>query len=181
MTINGGSIYCYSSNNDAIDSNSTLTITGGLIIAAGTTAPEGGFDCDNNTFKITGGTLLGIGGSTSTPSSSSTQRSVIYNGSANAATLITFINADSKAIMTYDVPKQYSQMVMLYSSSSLESSKTYTIYTGGSFTGGTTFHGFTTGQTYTSGSKATTFTTSSIVTTVGTTTGGNTPGGGGRF
>lgn len=108
LTINGGSIYCYSSNNDAIDSNSTLTITGGLIIAAGTTAPEGGFDCDNNTFKITGGTLLGIGGSTSTPSSSSTQRSVIYNGSANAATLITFINADSKAIMTYDVPDRKS-------------------------------------------------------------------------
>lgn len=62
IVINGGSIYCYSSGNDGIDSNGTLTITGGVVIASGTTSPEDGFDCDQNTFKITGGIVLGIGG-----------------------------------------------------------------------------------------------------------------------
>ena len=61
IVINGGSIYCYSSGNDGIDSNGTLTITGGVVIASGTTSPEDGFDCDQNTFKITGGIVLGIG------------------------------------------------------------------------------------------------------------------------
>lgn len=54
IVINGGMTYCYSSNNDGIDSNGTLTITGGTVIASGTTMPEEGFDCDQNTFTITG-------------------------------------------------------------------------------------------------------------------------------
>lgn len=32
IVINGGSVYCYSSNNDGLDSNGTLTITGGEIV-----------------------------------------------------------------------------------------------------------------------------------------------------
>ena len=56
IVINGGNIYCYSSGNDGVDSNGTLTITGGTIVSIGTTSPEEGFDCDQNTFKITGGT-----------------------------------------------------------------------------------------------------------------------------
>ena len=59
IVINGGNIYCYSSGNDGVDSNGTLTITGGTIVSIGTTSPEEGFDCDQNTFKITGGTILG--------------------------------------------------------------------------------------------------------------------------
>ena len=50
IVINGGNIYCYSSGNDGVDSNGTLTITGGTIVSIGTTSPEEGFDCDQNTF-----------------------------------------------------------------------------------------------------------------------------------
>ena len=60
LVINGGTIYCYSTTNDGIDSNGTMTITGGTIISAGAAAPEEGLDCDNNTFKITGGTIIGM-------------------------------------------------------------------------------------------------------------------------
>jgi hypothetical protein len=177
ITIGGGSIYCYSSGNDGIDSNGTLTITG-------TTSPEEGFDCDQNTFKITGGTLIGIGGSSSTPSSSvSTQRSVLYGGSGSSGTLFTIVASDGTQIVSYQIPRAYQTMTLLFSSAKIASGTTYTIYTGGCVTGGTTFYGMTTGATYTTGTKSTTFTSSSMVTTVGNTSsgGGGGQGGGGRW
>ena len=83
VNIKGGNIYCYSSNDDGVDSNGTLSVSGGLVIAIGSTSPEDGFDCDQNNFAIIGGTLLGLGGSSSTPTSNScTQRSVLYKGAS---------------------------------------------------------------------------------------------------
>jgi hypothetical protein len=170
LVINGGTIYCYSSNNDGIDSNGTLTITGGLIISSGTTSPEEGFDCDQNTFKITGGTILGVGGSSSTPTSSvSTQRSVIYGGSGTSGKYISIVSSDGENLFSYKLPRSYSQMTLLYSSSSLLSGGSYTIYSGGTVSGGTDFNGYLSGATYTAGTQLGTFTATSIVTQVGST------------
>ncbi|ADV45059.1 carbohydrate-binding domain-containing protein [Bacteroides helcogenes] len=180
ITINGGSVYCYSSGNDGIDSNGTLTITGGTVVASGTTSPEEGFDCDQNTFRITGGTLLGIGGSTSTPTSSvCTQHAVIYGGSGSSGTLFTIVASDGTQVMSYTIPRTYSQMTVLFSSAKLISGGSYTIYIGGSVSGGTSFYGLTTDGTYEAGTQTATFTASSMVTTAGSTSGGT--GGGGGF
>ena len=179
IVFNGGNIYCYSSGNDGVDSNGTLTITGGTIVSIGTTSPEEGFDCDQNTFKITGGTILGIGGGTSTPTSSvCTQRTVIYGGTGSNGTLISIQGTDGAHIMSYTIPRSYSQMTLLFSSSKLASVTSYAIYTGGSVTGGTGFYGLTTGGSYTAGSQTATFTPSSMVTSVGNISSGG-PGGGG--
>ena len=179
IQINGGSIYCYSETNDGIDSNGTLTITGGTVVSSGAGAPEEGFDCDNNTFKITGGTLVGIGGSTSTPTSSvSTQRTVIYGGSGTANQFIHIAPGDGTGVLTFKIPRAYSQMTLLFSSPDLVSGTTYTIYTGGSISGETGFHGLYIGVAYTKGASAGTFTPTSMVTTVGNVSTG--PGGGGR-
>lgn len=180
IVINGGNIYCYSSGNDGVDSNGTLTITGGTIVSIGTTSPEEGFDCDQNTFKITGGTILGIGGGTSTPTSSvCTQRTVIYGGSGSKGTLFSIQGSDQ--VMSYTIPRAYSQMTLLFSSSKLVSGTTYTIYTGGSVTGGTEFYGLTVGGIYTAGSQVATFTPSSMVTSVGNVSSGGPGGGGGGW
>lgn len=80
IIISDGRIFANSTRNDAIDSNETIDVTGGLVIACETTAPEGGFDCDQNTSTITGGTLIGLGGSTSTPSSQTCTQPVIVLG-----------------------------------------------------------------------------------------------------
>jgi len=168
IVINGGNIYAYSTSNDGIDSNGTLTITGGLIVSSGTTAPEEGFDCDNNTFKITGGTLIGVGGASSSPTASvSTQRAVLLNTTAAVNQLVHVETTAGIDVFTFSVPRAYSKMVMLFSMPGLAANTGYSIYTGGSVTGGTNYHGLYTGSTYTkSTTTGTAFTTSGILTTV---------------
>ncbi|MFV0566744.1 MAG: carbohydrate-binding domain-containing protein [Flavobacteriaceae bacterium] len=168
---NGGSLYVNSSTNDAIDSNGTLTITGGTIVAIGAAAPEASFDNDNNTFKITGGNLVGIGGSASTPTSSATTQHTVVAGNYGSANSILHIQAaDGTEALTFLVPKSYSTMV--FSNGKMEGSTTYKIFKGGSVSGGEDFHGLYTSGTYTAGTQqSTTFTTNSTVTQVGVTGG----------
>ena len=140
ITINGGNVYCYSSGNDGVDSNGTLTITGGVVIASGTTSPEEGFDCDQHTFKITGGTLVGIGGASSTPTSSAcTQNSVLYGGTGTAGEYISIQASDGSNLLTYLIPRNYSQMTFLFSSPQLVNGS-YNIYKGGTVSGGSSFY-----------------------------------------
>ena len=179
IVITGGSVYCYSSNNDGIDSNGPLTISGGLIVSSGTTSPEEGIDCDQNTFKITGGTLVGFGGATSTPTSSaSTQRSLIYGGSGTSNQYFSVVSSTGETVLVCKIPRTYSQMTLLFSSPSLTAGTSYTIYSGGTVSGGTDFHGLYTAGTYTAGTQLSTFTSSSVVTQVGnvSTGGGGQPG-----
>lgn len=172
IQINGGNIYCYSTTNDGIDSNGTLTVTGGVIVSAGASAPEEGFDCDNNRFTITGGILIGTGGATSSPTTSvCTQRSLIYRASLAANSIIHIESSSGEEALTFKLPKVSS--TMLFSSPKLSANTNYSIYTGGSISGSNNFYGFYSDATYTKGSIATTFTTSSMVTTIGTSSGGN--------
>ena len=190
ITVNGGKVYCYAVNNDGIDSNGTLNLTGGLVIASGTEAPEEGFDCDNsNDFKITGGTLIGTGGAAVSPSNASTQRSVIYNGiAATKGTKLCILNSSGTPIMTYELPRTMAGMSLFFSSPDLIAGG-YTVSTGGTLSGATdTWNGWSAGGTWIGGTQVGTFTSSSVVTTVGNNTGGggnpggdrpgNNPGGG---
>jgi hypothetical protein len=175
ITINGGNIYCYSSGNDAIDSNGTMSINGGLIIASGTTAPEEGFDCDQNTFSITGGIMVGTGGASSTPTAANcTQRAVLYTTNGTAGTIIQ-VKSSAGNNLVYKIPRSYSGggggggggggMLLLFSNPNLAAA-TYTIVSGVTVTGGTEFHGYYTGGTVTGGITNKTFTISSMVTSV---------------
>ena len=184
IQINGGNIYCLSATNDGIDSNGTLTVTGGLIVSAGAESPEEGFDCDNSRFSITGGTLIGIGGNTSNPTANyCTQRSLVFRTStANVNVIRVESTSDGKDILTFKLPKTYRSTTLLFSSPAIAASTGYTIYTGGNIAGGTDFHGYYTGAAYSNGSSAGTFTTGSTagsVSTVGNNNSG--PGGGGRW
>lgn len=179
ITFNGGNVYCYATNNDGIDSNGTINVAGGLIVTSGSTTPEGSVDCDNNQFKVTGGTLLGIGGATSKPTTNvCTQNSLVWGSSASADTRITICKSDGAFVMSYVVPRAYSQgMTLLFSSALMTTGSTYNIYTGGTVSGGTTFNGLTLNGTFDGGTQSTSFTVSSALTSVGNTSSG--PGGGG--
>ncbi|MBQ7984111.1 MAG: carbohydrate-binding domain-containing protein, partial [Bacteroidales bacterium] len=104
IQVNGGKTFARSTGNDGIDCNGTMEFNGGLTIAVGITSPEEGFDCDNNQFKITGGTLIGIGGSTSTPTSSvCTQNSLIYKSLTNS-TALRIEDSEGNELLTFQVP-----------------------------------------------------------------------------
>ena len=167
IVINGGNIYCYASGNDAIDSNGTITINGGQVLSCGATSPEEGFDCDQNTFLINGGVLVGLGGSTSTPSSSSAQCAAVYSGaSGSQGTVYSVCASDGSHVLSVTIPRQYSSMTMLLSSPLISQGGTYTIKTGATLTGGDDFNGLATGGTLSGGVATKTFTASSKVTTV---------------
>lgn len=165
IVINGGNIYSYASNNDGIDSNGTLTINGGLVIASGTTSPEEGFDCDNNTFSIHGGTLVGFGGDSSKPTESAcTQCSVLWGrATATNGLAYTVCDADGNQLMSFTVPRAYGTAKILFSSPLMTKSGKYSIYTGGTLTGGTTFRGLTVGATFSGGTLCKSFNTTAYV------------------
>ena len=177
ITVNGGRIFCYSTGNDAIDSNGTLTFNGGLIVSSGTMAPEEGFDCDQNTFAIRGGTLVGTGGASSSPTAaSSTQRSVLYKAAGTSGTVVRVATGGTN-VLVYKIPRTYSgggggpgggstaSMTMLFSLPALTNA-TYALVTNAVLSGGTEFHGLYGGATVTGGTTSKTFTASSMVTTV---------------
>lgn len=164
--INGGHIYARSTANDGIDSNGPITITGGTVIAMGAGGPEGGIDCDRSTFKITGGIVVGMGGTTSPPTAQvSTQRSVILGGST-AGTLLAILGNDGAEALTFLVPETYN--TMLFSSPKLQANKNYTLFQGGMISSAETFHSLYLSGTYEPGTKTSvSFTTANMVTQVG--------------
>lgn len=166
--INGGNIYVYATLNDAIDSNGGITVTGGttIAIAVRVDEPDGSFDCDDNTFKITGGTILGLGLNTSFPTESeSTQNSVIFDG-VSANQLLNIQSEDGTEALTYEVPN--SVVTIIYSNAKLETGETYKIFTGGSVSNGTEVNGLYTSGTYSGGTDSgDSFTISGTVTQIG--------------
>ncbi|MBE8724418.1 carbohydrate-binding domain-containing protein [Flavobacterium hungaricum] len=168
--INDGTITSYSTTNDGIDSNGTLTVTGGKIFAIGAKSPEEGFDCDNNTFKITGGLLVGAGGATSSPTASvSTQASAIL-GSGNAGIIYSVLDPDNSEVMTFKSPASFT--TLLLSGSKFSSGKTYKLVTVSSVANASEFNGLYLGGTFSDPVLSSSFTLTSMVTKIGGSTGG---------
>lgn len=165
LYINGGTTYAASTNNDAIDCNGPMYITGGFTIAAASHTPEEAFDCDNYTFGITGGTIVGTApsGMYSNPTASAcTQHSLKYTHAGNNAVQL-IRNSDNEVILTFKVPSISggggpggggSSATMTFSSPEFVQG-TYTLKYGGTITGGTNWHNYYTGATYSGGNSKT--------------------------
>ncbi|MBR2178000.1 MAG: carbohydrate-binding domain-containing protein [Paludibacteraceae bacterium] len=180
ITINGGQVYARATNNDAIDSNGTLTINGGVVVAVGSSAPEGGLDCDETPIILKGGVVAALGGTTSTPSSSNTQPAIIYGGSSS--TVYGLKSSSGDCILTYKTPTDYnSSYVLLLSSSKMSKGSTYSLLSGVTASGGSSFHGLCTNGTFSSGSSLANLTLSAAVTTAGSTQTGGVDSGMGGF
>lgn len=175
LILNGGVYYVHSDGNDGTDCNGTMQINGGFFISNGSRSPEEGFDCDNNQFKITGGTAIGTGGGTSSPTTSvCTQPSMKINTQQGYA--IQILKSDGTVVCTYKCPTYTSgggggpgggnNMVMLFTDPQLQTGQTYTIKYNGTISGGTEWNGYYTGNVTYSGGQSTTATLNSMYTTV---------------
>lgn len=157
INISGGKVYAYASNNDGIDSNGSLVISGGLVIGVGTSAPESGIDCDNsNSFRIDGGTVIGMGGTLqSSPSSSSKQRSVVYNGvSATKNAKICVLDNEGTPVLTFAFPRTMSGASFFFSTPDIASGASYTVSSGGTLGDYTdSWNGWYGGGTWSGGSQ----------------------------
>lgn len=178
ISISGGRVYAVSTGNDAIDSNGTLYISGGVVIASGTREPEGSFDCDQNTFSVTGGVMIGLGGDTSTPTSSvTTQPVVITSGSSyTKGQYLALTDASGNLIWALAVPQTYSSCKLVFSAPEMSVGSSYKLYSNASVSGGTFWQGYSDDTTVGTSGSSTTISVSQMVTTSG---GGGWPGGGG--
>lgn len=196
IVINEGKLYCMATGNDAMDSNGTLIINGGTIFVSGANAPEGGFDCDmSSNFTITGGILIGIGGSNTTPSTNNTkQATLIYSATLNTNQLFTITDANGNHIISFKNPRTASSgggstppggggrpgggggrpgdsggaggTSILISTPEFVKGNSYKIYTDGTVSSGETFECITYKGSYTEGTLKTSTILSSMVTTV---------------
>jgi hypothetical protein len=162
--INGGYIFI-DAKGDGLDSNGPIDMIGGTVLINGPTNNGNGALDYMGAFNITGGFFVAAGssGMAQSPSSSSTQYSVMHNFDSvqTAGTMIHVENEAGEEILTYMPTKEYQSIV--FSSPELENGVTYKIYVGGNSTG-TAVNGLYAEGTYMPGAEVTSFTISSMVT-----------------
>jgi hypothetical protein len=161
---------------DGIDINGSVVMTGGTVLVNGPTANDNGALDYDSTFNISGGCLIAAGssGMAMAPSASSTQYSILvkFNSTFQAGALFRIQANDGTEVVTFAPSKQY--QTVAFSSPTLKKSTSYTIYCNGSYAG-TLEDGLYTDGTYTAGSKYANFTITSMVTNVTAQGGGGTP------
>ncbi len=150
LKVSGGNVYLYSSGNDALDSNGTLTIEGGTIVALTSTIPECAFDCDNYAFSITGGTLIGIGTNNySKPTSSvTTQSTIVLSGNylGTAGKTLVIGESSDNPVFAYTIDSTIfanlsSNYIAIISSPEIKTDTSYSVFINSTVTGGSSFNG----------------------------------------
>ncbi len=131
ITISGGYIFIENSG-DGIDANGSIYITGGTTIINGTTSNGDGIIDYDAECIVSGGVLIAAGssGMAQGASASSTQNTIVITlPSVAQAGSIIHIESSQKSIVTFAPSKQYQCLII--SSPDIEADTEYTVYTGG--------------------------------------------------
>lgn len=143
LNIAGGTLYMYSSTGDGIDSNGTLTISGGTTqVWTANAADNQPLDADG-VISITGGVVLAAGGSAGQGMNLSAGQPYVIFGSStmggqfggqssvSVSSGSTFTIMDSSGNTVYSGTAGCNASYVVFSSASLTSGETYTLYSGG--------------------------------------------------
>lgn len=132
LNITGGNVYL-DSDGDGLDSNGSIYMSGGTVVVNGPTSNGNGALDYNQTFEISGGLLIAAGssGMAQAPSETSTQNSLLINYSQkqSAGTLVNITDDSGNSIITFMPKKEYQTLVV--SSPDLKLDSTYQLYYGG--------------------------------------------------
>ena len=149
IAFNGGTTVCWSTGNDAVDSNygrtGAITIGDGNIFAYATIGgAEEGLDCDNNSYiKLTGSGIAisaggnqggggGWGGSSGSTISGASQGYAFYTSSTSYAanSYFTLRDASGTNLATFKFEQACSSSLSLFTANGMKSGSTYYVYTG---------------------------------------------------
>lgn len=137
ITISGGFLHVLAGG-DGIDSNGSIVISGGTVIAVSrlSSDPNTGLDADLG-VSLRGGVVVatgaGGGGGGGGGGSASTQASVTRSGSGAEGSRVVVVDASGAALVAFDAPAAYSRITL--STPTLTSGTSYTLYSGGEVTG----------------------------------------------
>ncbi|MBN2085227.1 MAG: carbohydrate-binding domain-containing protein [Anaerolineales bacterium] len=167
LRIHGGYL-AITAGGDGIDVNGTIEMTGGMVLVNGPTENmNGALDYDGG-FTITGGILIAAGssGMAQAPGESSSQYSILLNFTNRQAggTMVHIQDGNGANILSFIPARDFQSIV--FSSPDLQAGGSYEIYTGGSSTGAFQDGRYTDGV-YTPGTAYTSFTISGKVTRIG--------------
>lgn len=131
ITVSGGTIYL-NADGDGFDSNGSAVMSGGTLYVDGpTNAGNGALDFGSG-FTVTGGTLVAVGssGMAERPADSSTQTTIqVETGSQSGGAELVVKDSSGNTVLTYTPAKAYSNVIV--SSPDLKQGETYTVYCGG--------------------------------------------------
>jgi hypothetical protein len=152
LSITGGTLVI-DADGDGLDSNGTVTMTGGTVVVSGPTEDMNGAIDVNGTFEISGGVLVAAGssGMAETPDASSAQATLGFGlgGWQDAGSVLLVVGPDGTVVAGFEASKAYSSFVV--STPDVVAGESYEIYLGGSVTGDTlggySTEGDTTGAT----------------------------------
>ncbi len=164
LSIVGGYVYV-NALGDGLDSNGSISMTGGTVLVSGpinnNNAP---LDYDQS-FEISGGLLIAAGssGMALATSEQSTQNAIMmtYPETQSAGTLVHLEDSNGNTVVTFAPEKDYQSVVI--SSPQLTKDASYTLYSGGTSTGSES-NGLYSDGDYQGGTSVVEFTISDIVT-----------------
>ena len=172
IVFNGGVAVCYSTGNDAVDSNlgstGAITIGDGVVFAYMTKGdPDEGFDCDNNSYIQITGTGIGIsaGGKQSSTSGtvSNAKQGYAFVSSPNSYatnTYYTLADASGNNLVTYSFAAKVTNNLSFITAKGMTKSGTYTIWSSSTAPADATtaFHGLYLGSKTVGSTKVYSFT-----------------------
>lgn len=164
ITITGGYLNV-DAQGDGLDANGSIAMSGGTVIVNGpTNSGNGSLDYDG-TFDMTGGFLVAAGssGMVQATSDESTQAGILmtFTDTQQAGTLVHLEDSEGNAIITFAPSKTYQSVFI--SSPNLAQNAAYTLYSGGTSTG-TEVNGLYDGGEYQGGTKVVEFETATVIT-----------------
>ena len=137
-SITGGTLVI-NAEGDGFDSNGTAEITGGTVVVNGPTRSGNGALDVNGSFTISGGVLVAAGsaGMVVSPAADSAQGwiSATLTGTVPAGTTVQITTADGTVLATFVTAKTIQNIV--YSGPGITTGTQYTVRTGGTATGST--------------------------------------------